>query len=70
MGLSLCLMFEFGVAVGLVSLAWVVVGVDQWPWGLSLGLRLPWVWVWWRFVNLIYEVCEFDGGWLFLLQSI
>jgi hypothetical protein len=36
MGLSLCSMFEFGVVVGLmlglVSLAWVVVGVDQWPW--------------------------------------
>ena len=36
-GVGVGWMFEFGVAVGLmlglVSLAWVVVGVDRWLWG-------------------------------------
>jgi hypothetical protein len=56
--MSLCLMFEFGVVVGLmlglVSLVWIGgCGAESW---FEVAV------VWWRFVNLIFEVCEFDGG--------
>ena len=60
MGLSLCLMFEFGVVVGLilglVSLAWIGGRGAESGFEVAVGVGVG-----------VVEVCEFDGGGLFLL---